>query len=50
MHTEAEPARIKAKKWAEKWTVDEATRKLDLRIAKIKKVQPWYTPGSPSKK
>jgi hypothetical protein len=44
MHTVAKPVRSNKKKWAEKWTVDEATRKLALRIARIKKVQPSYTP------
>lgn len=45
MHTVAKAARSKVKNWAEKWAVDEATRKLALRIAKIKKVQPSYTSG-----
>jgi hypothetical protein len=41
MHTVAKPARIQA----EKWTVDEAMRKVALRTAKINKVQPSYTSG-----
>jgi hypothetical protein len=50
MHTVAKPARSKAKNRAEKWAVDEAIRKLALRAAKIKKVQPSYTPHRVSKK
>ncbi len=50
MHTVAKPARIKAKNRAEKWAVDEAIRKLALRTAKIKKIQPSYTSGRVAKK